>query len=413
MDVVRQFSLSANSNVSLVLSARSAIHDVLADRLFTILGQDSVPEYSTDRLTDDDIQWLSRFFDQYGLWGDKASWSNQGKRRYLSTQCHSQLNSILIRLFESPQMASRFNRILERLNNKREYYEVLLSIMILAVIQHPPTLNLLADIWDDLIRRSQFKNNEAIREIFDFQAGEVKLRSATAARFVLNGVADGNLIVNTLATMARKCDSFANISDTHHDILLALMRYSMVQSLLPERQKRQAAIRYYEQIKNLPHCRTNPQFWLQYAIACLTLEELDRAEKYFETAYSYASSRGGNTLYIDNHFARFLLVRAVDLGNLDTCMTSFRKARRIIERQIKDNRMHYPFRVAKSYYTFFEAFEAKLSMKHQEEIVRAATFVSQRIESLPPVRQSNRDVESCYYDMQRIIERKLGSGATR
>ena len=336
----------------------------------------------------------------------KAAWSTTRKMRYLSHDCRSQFSSVLIKLFESPQIASRFNQILQRLNRKRDYYEVLLSIMILAVIQRSPTINLMIDIWGTTIMETQFKKNEAIREFFDFQAGEVKLRSATAAQFILKHVADVNLTIDTLVVMARAIDQASKYSEIHRSLLRELMRFSTLQNLLPERQRRPATIRYYEGIKNLGGCQRNPQFWLQYAIACLTLEELDRAEKYFATAYSFASSRNFSTFQIDNHYARFLLVRAVEIGDSQKCMDSFRRARQIIENQIKDDRMHYPYRDARSYRDFYEAFESKLNRTRREEIIQAAVFVSRRIESLPDDRRHHRSVSECFDDMQRIIIRK-------
>ena len=307
IDIIGYFSLNAKSNTSLVLSARSAVHDLMIDNLCQIVGRRDILEYSADLLTDDDLGWMIDFFDQYGLWAEKAAWSTTRKMRYLSHDCRSQFSSVLIKLFESPQIASRFNQILQRLNRKRDYYEVLLSIMILAVIQRSPTINLMIDIWGTTIMETQFKKNEAIREFFDFQAGEVKLRSATAAQFILKHVADVNLTIDTLVVMARAIDQASKYSEIHRSLLRELMRFSTLQNLLPERQRRPATIRYYEGIKNLGGCQRNPQFWLQYAIACLTLEELDRAEKYFATAYSFASSRNFSTFQIDNTLCTILV----------------------------------------------------------------------------------------------------------
>ena len=326
--------------------------------------------------------------------------------RYLSQDCNSQLSSILMTLFQSPQIASRFHAILQRLNDKRDYYEVLLSVVVVAAIQNVPTTNLMLDIWGNIVLESQFKRNDAIREMFDFQAGEIRLRSATAAQFILRNVADANLTVNTLIVMSKAFDRAGKYSDAHRVLLRNLMRYSTLQSLLPEKHRRAATIRYYEGVKNLYGCRKNPQFWLQYAIACLTLGELDRAERYFKTAYSFAAARGYDTYQIDNHFARFLLRRAIELGNPDTCMVSFRRARNIIERQIKDDRLHYPYRVAKAYHDFYDTFESKMDSTYLDEIYRAAEYVSRRIESLPKSRQSNRDVMECYADMQRIGDKR-------
>ena len=405
-DVINHFSLNARDNSSLVLSARSAVHDVMIDNISRLLGREDIPEYSADLLTIGELEWIVDFFGQYGLWAERAAWSKERKLRYLSVQCKAQFSAILIRLFESPQIADRFDSILQKLNGRREYYEVLLSIMILVVIQRLPTMDLLMDIWGTKVLETQFKRNEVVREFFDFRAGEIKLRSATAAQFILKNVADTNLTINTLVTMAKAVDNAGKYSAAHWQLRTALMQFSTLQTLLPETQRRPATIRYYEGIKNLEGCRRNHQFWLQYAIACLTLEELDRAEKYFATAYSLARSRNSPTYQIDNHFARFLLVRAVETGDVDKCMDSFRKARRTVEEQIKDDRMHYPYRVARYYRNFFEAFESKLNRTRLEEIIQAAVFVLHRIESLPEDKRRRIDISECLGDMTKIIAKR-------
>ena len=415
MDVIEHFSLNAHTNTSLVMSARNAIHDVVIDRVAQTLGSEDIPEISVDLLDQQELEWLIEFFNRYGLWGEKAAWSPDRKINYLLHHCRSQFGSVLMDLFESPQIAHRFERILNGLRQRRDYYEILMSVMILAVVQKSSSINLIIDIWGDVIMGTQFKRNETVREFFDFPTGEIKLRSATAAQFILKHVADANVTVDTLIRMARAFDVGARFSDLHYGLLRDLMRFSTLQTLLPETQRRPAIVRYYEGIKNLNRCRRNPQFWLQYAIACLTLEELDRsvtfldrAEAYFETAYSYAEQGEYGTFQIDNHYARFLLVKAARTADVDTCMTSFRKARAIIERQIRDDRMHYPYRVARFYRDFYEVFESKLDAVRVNEIVEAATFVSKRIQSLPVVRRQHRNVEDCLNDMAKILEKKNG-----
>ena len=42
IDIIEHFSLNANSNVSLVLSARNAIHDVVVDRVSHALGRTNI-----------------------------------------------------------------------------------------------------------------------------------------------------------------------------------------------------------------------------------------------------------------------------------------------------------------------------------------------------------------------------------
>ena len=415
LDVVEYFSLNANSNISLILSARNPVHDIMIDDVCQIMGTSNIPEISVDLLTENDLTWLIEFFNTYGLWGERAAWSPDRKLRHLKRSCHSQFSSILMNLFESPQIARRFERILNSLTRKRDYYEILMSVMILAVVQKTSSIDLMIDIWGDTIMESQFKRNETVREFFDFPTGEIRLRSATAAQFILKHVADANITTDTLIRMARVFNEGARFSDYHRRLLRDLMRFSTLQMLLPENQRTPAIIRYYEGIKNLDRCRTNPQFWLQYAIACLTLEELDqtgtylgRAETYFHTAYSYASDVDYNTFQIDNHYGRFLLIKATRTGDPDTCMGPFRQARAIIENQIKAERLHYPYRVARSYRSFYEVFESKVEELRLTEIYEAAVFVLRRIQTLPATQRYHRNVEDCMNDMNAIVSRYEG-----
>ena len=206
MDVLEHFAMNAGSNCSLVLAARSAVHDVLVDRLRDIVGGDSILEYNVDLLNHNDLMWISSYFEQYGLWAEKAAWSTNRKLSYLQFNCRAQLSRILTQLFQSPEIGRRFEEILRRLNDRRDYYEVLLSVLILAAGQHTPTTELMTDIWGELVLQTQFRKNDAIREFFDFQVGVVRLRSSVAARFILSDVADVNLTVDTLTTMAKAFD---------------------------------------------------------------------------------------------------------------------------------------------------------------------------------------------------------------
>ena len=418
LDIVEYFSLNAKANSSLILTARNPIHDILIDDVCQIMGTSNIPEVSVDLLTDADLNWLVEFFNRYGLWGGRAAWSPTRKLRYLQRECHSQFSSVLMSLFESPQIAQRFERILNSLTRQRDYYEILMSVMILAVVQKNSSIDLMIDIWGDTILDSRFKRDETVREFFDFPAGEVRLRSATSAQFILKHVADANITVDTLIRMARAFDVGARFSDLHRRLFRDLMRFSTLQMLLPETQRTPAIIRYYEGIKNLDRCRTNPQFWLQYAIACLTFEELEqtgtyigRSETYFRTAYSFASHVDYDTFRIDNHYARFLLMKATRTGDPDTCMGLFREARTIIENQIKVERLHYPYRVARSYRRFYDTFESKLEEVRLTEIYEAAIFVSKRIDTLPADQRRHRNVEDCLNDMRSIISKHEGRTA--
>ena len=154
----------------------------------------------------------------------------------------------------------------------------------------------------------------------------------------------------------------------------------------------------------MDHTKTQPLFWLQYAIACLVIDEFERAEKYFETAYSLAGKREYWDAYqIDNHFARFLLMRAIHQGDASTAMAAFRQARKLIHNQLERERLHYPYRVASMYADFYDRFAHELPLGSKEEVKRAAQHICDRIEKLPPDRQEQRYVQDCWARLQKIV----------
>ena len=404
LDEIRYFAHHSGPSHFLALSARNSVNDLMIDNLCETLGTQNIREYPLDLLGSEDLDWIVSFLEQYGLWGNKASWSARRKRDYLIKECRSQFASVLIDLFESPDIASRFKSILQGLNDKRDYYEVLLSAMALVVIQETPSTSLLTDIWGQKVLESNFKRNAAVGQIFDFQAGAFRIRSALAAQFILKHVADANITIDALIAMARAFNKARYQSRTHGNLFRDMMRYSTIQNLLPERQRRPATIRYYEGIKNLSGCQQNSQFWLQYAIACLTLDQLDRAEKYFDTAYSYVRARGYDTYQIDNHYARFLLVWSVEREDSESCIDYFRRARNIIQNQIRDRRRHYPYRVATSIGEFYEKYQTELSQAHLNELGQAASYIARQIEALPEGIRYHRNVSEYNAAMRRIIE---------
>lgn len=238
----------------------------------------------------------------------------------------------------------------------------------------------------------------------DFRSGEACLRSSVTCQFILKRVADPNVTVDVLANLARRADSAMGANPFYNHILTSLMRSSNMQRLLPEKEGR-TLIRYYESVKSIPSCRQHPLFWLQYAITCLVLEDFERAQKYFESAYSFAKAkRDYNTRQIDNHYARFLLLRACRSGSSAGCMPSFRKARKIIFEQIQSERLHYPYRVANVLRELYDTFASVLPATDLMEIARAAKFISDQIDRSALPFQQMRSVADCRKSMQHILD---------
>lgn len=402
---IRSFQMNAGDRAVLIVTARNYINDLAIDDLLKATGNEDVSEIRLDNLDDEEVNWFVEALNEYGLWGSFAGQTKQQKTRYIKHDCRRQVHAILLKFFESPDIATRLRTLSDGLKTQRESYEVLLGVFTLTVLNQMPTMDMLTDIWGpELIGSVAFRRNQVVQQFLDFQRYEILVRSPVSAQYLLRRIADPNLIVNVLIKMARRANAAAAISPQHRTLYTNLMKFSSLQLILPE-DKPNVIITYYETIKNLDGSKSNVLFWLQYAIACLVIGDLGRAKKYFETSYSLAEDRGWDTFQIDNHFARFLLVQAVENHDHKSALENFRNARNIINRQIRDERLHYPYRVAIQYQNFFDTFARKFSSAELFEISSAAKVVLEQIQRLPVERKKHRYVSECARAMEYIIDR--------
>jgi hypothetical protein len=404
LDVIRYFYINSNDLSAIILAGRTSVHDALIDSLCATLDTANIPEFAIDNLTANELAWINNCFNEYGFWAKKAAWSKQRKIDYLRFDCKGEFYAILIKLLQSPQIYKRFDLLFSQLKNKKDYYEITICILILTTLNRLSLPEDLIDIWGDQVLATQFRRNPVVMQLIDFDRGIFKMRSSIAAEFILREVVSAESVVDILSKMAGKADKAYDISSYYKNLAVALMRYSNLQYILSESQRLKSAIRYYESIKNLKMCSNNPLFWLQYAIACLVYEDFPRAKTYFDTAYSFAESKEWDTFQIDNHYARYLLANAIKNGNKSTCMSAFRKASKIINKQVKRERLHYPYRVASNYALFYDRFGAELESSEKQEIRRAAEYILQLIEHLPKNIQEIRHVADCEAAMNHVIK---------
>jgi hypothetical protein len=182
------------------------------------------------------------------------------------------------------------------------------------------------------------------------------------------------------------------------------MRFSNIEGLVPEAKKKEVIFRYYEAMRTLSSARTNPLFWLQYAIAANVFEAFDRADFNFKNAYSYAAKTNFDTYQVDNHFANFLLKRASRLRKAVNYMEDFRAARKIVEIQMKqESKLDFPFRVARLYFDFAQGLGDVLSVDERAEVGRAASAVVKQIDGLPAGLKSRYDVKECARQLGTLI----------
>lgn len=394
--------------IRFALSARSNIHEAFLDRLENSLRTTDIVEIDLNRLSALETKSLSDLIDSFGLWADFSAYPDSEKNKLLSQKCDSQFHQILLRFYSSPQISRKIEDIFEAIS------EDVKGIVIAAFILKGTGLSVdkrfLNDLLDGapLLRLSN-SDKTSLRFLWSDNSGQLRLKSSVLAEYYLTHLANAADVTRVLLEMFKNAHKLQEISKEYVYFMRSVMSYSALQKLLPRNGIHSATIEFYEQIQTFRITQRNPHYWLQYAIARLSLDDdLDAVETYFKSAYGFANSGGGyDTFQIDNHYARFLLARAVRSASCNEAFKYFDESRKILKKQMYRETKHYPYRVAKNVLDFFRAHKNSFSTPQLKEILYFCNDVLERIEKLPIQIRDHRHVAESKKAMQSVLKEAL------
>ena len=383
MDVLKVLGSYSSEDFRVVVTARSTTNDVLVTKLLSNLRTEDLYEVDLNILSDAELAWISSYFDEYGLWGTLTAESRHRKMRYLRKDCGGEWQGILLGLLEAPNIIDKLRDLFAAFKRGGVYQETLLCLLALGVMGFHPSKNDAADLCGDQIFEGGFKKDQVVNELIEFGRDCYSSRSSITAKYLLQRVTDPNSVVSAIVSLLRRADEKYAVSFYHRLIFRQVLRFSNLSHLFSEADRGRATMSIYEKIKNFSRIKNAPLFWLQYAIAALFAKDFTRSDSYFKVAYAHAGGLDNyDTYQIDNHYARFLIARAIHRHDVDGAMSAFRESRKLLYQQLATDRRHYPFRVASTWSDFYSAFEAELDDDSRLELRRAAAYVANRIEQL-------------------------------
>lgn len=391
MDLLRWLSEAKPSNTKILLSARSSVHELYADDLIEIF-QERVIEFDLSILRSNEVQSAVNLFDRYGFWGNRIGSGVERKRAFIRNDCGASLPSLLVHILQARHITDRYKTLLSDASNRADVEAILICAFTLEVIDCAPKVAHVQELLGNKVNWPKVRSQQELKTIIDIKSHAIYAKSSVLALHLLHSVFSAKRIVETLTTMAIAAEERREKKE-FADILNLLMRYSSIASILPNENKLQSTVSFYEGIKNLRSTSRNPQFWLQYAIACLTLGQLDRAERYFADAYDLVYA-GYNTFMLDNAYSRLLLEKCMHLSNVGDIILIVDKAREIILRQMSVEKRFYPYRVALGFFKVFDRFAGSWTPKQNEyfrfifsEIKRNAEMADGKLKDQKYVRE--------------------------
>ena len=316
------------ANLKLIIGARTSIHERFRSQLVKAGLQ--LNEITLDDLSSRETDQFIEIIDNIGYWGDKAALPHHSKQNVVNHDHHRQISLNLLALLSSPQMISRVRDLLDGLLSNHQYRDTIFAIALLSATDKPLTSSLISEIaLNDAIYSSELRTNENFKQMFQIKGTKIIAKSSIFAVALISQQFQATYIVDQLLKIVAKIDD--GLPDLK-DIQKSLLRFSVVERLLPDKQRMQNLVRYYEHLKReISWLKGDPHFWLQYGMAQLTYKHFPKAHGYFDLAYALAKQKiNYHTDHLDTQQARLFLMQTIAVDELPRSFQLFQDGHRII-----------------------------------------------------------------------------------
>ncbi len=393
MDVLRWLSVTSPENVLLIITARTSSHDLFQKEVLQLFPR--LRLYDLSVFDAQETSGAVALLDTYGLWGEKASFAPVRKIRFINEECAGALSSLLVDVLKSKHIRERYSQLLAEANNRADVEAFLVCAFSLEVMGFSPTIPHIQELLANSVDWGVLRAQSELKSVIRFGSNRVRARSSVLAKYLLNEVFSARKVVGILIGMVKQADARRADKD-YYQILNETMRYGHISVILSDEKRLESTINFYEGIKNLGSTKRNPQFWLQYAIACLALGQLDRSGRYFKSAYSFAAASGGyNTFQIDNHYARWLLESSLLEVDIEDGKRMVDKAVSIVLQQMAEEVKFYPYRVAIGVFKFYDKHKTQFSALNKKSFLKIFVEIRRRANASPAHLQNNKYLIEC------------------
>ena len=378
LDLLTHFSFSLPENIVVIATSRTAEHERLRPQLKEINFEYN--EICLDELSESEILALIDIVDNLGMWGDKAGLTSQQKVRFIKNKNNSQLSLTLLALFDAPQFKERVASELKPLLSDSEVKDTIFAIAFSEILDIPCRSSMISDIsGNDRIYSSELKNNKNFKNLFYMNDDGIKTKSSLFCLSLIRHHFSPSYVTETLQKIAKRFNEYRVKDYEQRNIFLATLRFSFVERLLSDTNKKASLKRYYENLKvSVGWLKNDPHFWLQYAMANITFKEYSKAQQFLDSSYSLAMRKDKyHTSNIDTQQARLLLLVAIQESEVHKIFKGFSEAHSLLDKLDNDV---YKYRQVDMYGDFHSSCYEKLTRGNQVAFQQACKKMEKSIE---------------------------------
>ncbi|MFC3164969.1 SIR2 family protein [Ciceribacter thiooxidans] len=296
--VVRHIGKRLPGNCILLVSSGQFLDELAYSELNDQLGG-VTREIDLNILTASELSAWDSFLERWGFWETRIEEAPEERIHFLRERCGCENRAIVLSLFRNSNLAQKIESIVSFfLNNNRQYTRAFVAVLINSLCQRHVDWSRIVG-WLD-IYEAGFRRQVLASPVRDFMAGSKRwyeFTSTELADHILNSydlLVDD--IVDVYTMIVRETAYAANDPRSGFDSrenLKELMRFRFLTRLFSKQANGVSSINaVYQRLSTVPRIRNNDQFWLQYAMARMEVNDLDNSEIYLGTAIGLANKKG-------------------------------------------------------------------------------------------------------------------------
>nr|VFK62375.1 MAG: SIR2-like domain-containing protein [Candidatus Kentron sp. TUN] len=377
LDLIEHYCKSLPENISIIAATRTSEHEQIRIKLKEIGF--SFNEIDVDFLMSKESSQFVKIIDNMGLWGKKAGLSHDRKISLLEDDNKFQISLALLSLLEAPQIKNRISSLLPSLFRKQEYKDTIFAISLLEFLDLTTRFSLISDVARNYgIYESELLHNKNFMELFRLSRDRVLPKSSPFCLSLIRNHFSATYVMDQLQKIAERFNHYRHKDFEQDRLFKSTLKFSFVERLLPETNKKNNIRRYYEDLKtSVDWLKYDPHYWVQYAMANITFKDYSKAQGFLDQAYALAKKKWNYyTSNIDTQQARLFILSSINDPN-NIVFDNFKKAHRLLAGLDNDT---YKFRQVQKYRDYFETCYGKLSKGNKTYFEFACKNMIQDIE---------------------------------
>ena len=351
--------------IKLLLSSRTELHEIYNEEI-TSLGWSQF-DVDVNYLSNEEVDSLAKLMSTNGLFGENAKLSDEGKKTLLKNKLRREVSLILGEILQAPQITKRIEVLLDFVNKDSELEDCLLICAIASYLSYnldSIDIQTLTSVRG--VDGVKYFKNEIASQILEKSNSLVLLKNSVLAKLIIErkSASDPRRLLEFLVSLYQSLNRYSNGEPKYNSLMKDINVFSNLLKIFGLKNV-DLIDEFYERVRLYSDNSKNQHFWLQFAIAKLSIKDYSTAEKFIETTYSLAQGKNYNHDWVNCQYARLLIETSSTLSDNKERVERLKQAHALI---IGQNNRHYPFRVANKYFDFLDEAERDIDLEAKRVI---------------------------------------------